>query len=97
MVLITSTCLFLAYVIRRKCLGKKGEGLKEHDGGRTSATGAGSVLSPSGGAGGLGAWVRRHVKAIVGAAVVLGLASAGALVASRRTRGALLVAGGGRR
>lgn len=90
MVLITSTCLFLAYVIRRKCLGKKGEGLKEHDG-RASATGAGSVLSPSGGAGGPGAWVRRHGKAIVGAAVVLGLASAGALVASRRTRGALLV------
>ncbi len=83
MVLITSTCIFLAYIIRRKILGKKGE---EKDAALPGATGAGGLAH---GSNGMGICVRRHGKALIGAAAVLALASGGVFVASRRARAAV--------
>lgn len=95
MVLVTSTCLFFAYVLRRRCLGKKDEGEVDGETPAAAVTGAGGI-GPSEAAGG-GGGMRRHAKAALAVMAVLALASIALLVASRQTRAGLneLAAGRG--
>lgn len=96
--IITSTCLFIAFVLRRKLLGKKDEGKEGTP--SAAATGAGGIDgSSAAAAGGAAGWMRRHRKTTMAVVVVVALASGTMLVASQRTRaaveGAAFVSSGG--